>query len=1610
MKIGHSNLMLRRPLSLWVGMILLPLIAGSVGFCQAPDESPPPEIEASEAAETEVIELNVDDPQLFSRSLSFITDRELDRIFQGIQKAAIKKDWPTICDRLVTLQKESPNTLVNVGGVISTVAVAAEHQLRLLPPEALETYRRLINATANEQLKAAILQNDLEALKTVARQYRLTPAADEAHRLIIRSLIDIGMLEDAAIISLRSPELSNLQYVADFLKNQEAQRSLSQTLQKPPAFLSETFPSPKPTWELKIENAPEVINSLSSTYTELRYYGLTPYPAYSLTASKNHSVLGGASHRVAFNQTSGEIAWQREIPGYTAHWLRDPGDLGDRNRRRMFAISVARRTFDESATSRSTSDGKHLYFVETIENLDPLLKPDESGEDSVEGEQFPANRLVCVSATTGEVVWTFDGEPAGKNFFAGPPTIFGNYLYALGESKTTNAMTLFTLDSQSGSLKEALELASPLLSLSSDERRHGRSGTIEFYDGRLLCATAAGALVCVDPLFGELAWAIRLPRKDALHGNMNWTRAEIKATGFADWDSWQEIQLIQAGRHIIFVTPESDFLYCVDPQTGRIVWQQPRGNALCIASASAETGVLLIEKTRARNIDLKSGALLWESPIPQSAGRGVSTDIAYLYPIYETDFARVDLKTGAVSTSFQSSVSGDQSDRVLPRKMQPRQLLISDGTLFEVTPTHVRKLQSPLHANEDSQFASVSQEIVNRIESGNWLSSLGEFMERLKSSSQADPLSTQKLQLALLSAAYEQLTKQTDRLEIAGQISEHLKSPYERAAWRQRQVISRLGEKDYDGFVHLWLETPIDELSVLLPASREDLRYRLDRWLQSQAVALSNSLSAPERHKLSEFIKSRVMAVTEKSVEEQDHISRCLGVTPWGDEFQLRSGRQISTLPEWVDAQLRWISISQNPDQNVSSIAVSRLVHHYVQREQWRDALEWLRRLKSYPSDLNVDGATIGSLVNEYESLIDKQLTETAEFAPWQNNIPSAEVKSTRREIIQVMPASVIAPFGGMMSNMSIEVDYPSRQGLRFLSADVSRPWVRKLPSLTRNLLQDYGTEQIWGFGQFCLFQTGDDLYGITPLNQKDSRISQQIWASSQMGADSQNNFENLLPVTEGVASIRRPGFERVTTPTLSEFGHNVGTVGPVLPTYFCVQKYGMLVAIETATGNELWRRYDLPMFAQCFGNETHLILAAAGQPHLNIYSAMTGEFVKSLSWNYSVDDVIVSLGTTLITVRGDGRTLIASEEEEEEAGDANEEAGPTEEQPTEEQPAEATPTDAKPVEENKENPQPAPPHRDATQPELSPLELESLNGTTGERHWKKSFAPGSIPFELDSKWLGMLSPGGAVEFVDLSSGNTIQVYTLNPNQSIQKIACSVSTDDFLVVFSSISSREDDFFSSSPIPSGYRRPIVQGTMVCFSRETGTVLWKEELGESTFRLDQPVDVPVFVVVSKGVPKVETFRRNSTTIEPVPEDPPVEVPPVDENPENSAPSEPSPETPPTRTEPEIIPESENSPKQATEDTEDEEADEEDEDDGTWTYETFHPVIRCYCRRTGKLIGQIDGEVFFGYSVSGERKFQKVKLISSKSRLEIDFARAAQEPDAAPADGSNAPAPPK
>lgn len=689
----------------------------------------------------------------FPQSARLARDRRADVVLETARAHLRQKDFAAA---IVALQEllDGPNGFASGGSTSPSFVVEANRLLRELPPVGREAYERLHGAEANRLWQEALRGGRVEGLREVVARFGATTAGWLALRDLAARHVDRGEWSLARVASedlSRHPHSSVTQetgWIARWVLAESrssshggAARAWSLRVQKlleaipAPAgtpgqhlaeWLAKQSPAPieKPTmfldWPQALAAGPsgqkvqqvaaeldgEPASWLQEIQAEWQHYDIPVLPSAQPLVIGD-IVIARFAHPakvVAVDALRGKLLWEQSLSGSLG------STAGDLQRhpgiRTPLMEELQRRWFGDSVRGRMTSDGRRVFLVRDLDDLD--LKPGA-------GSRL-RNHLEAWDLATGERRWRIGSSvnepPTGFEglYFLGPPLVSDGWLYVVAQRELQVA--LWVLRASDGQLEWTLPLAeTDRLQFKEQGWRHVAC-PVSWASGRLVCPTGAGCVVAVDPITRGLAWSLRFERDDIASATSFLASDRDRPFAARWWESWRTIEsreqrvesresgssdarLSSLDTRLLIASPESRSLRAVDARSGELLWRTKFAEPLLVAVH--ESAVLVMEQDRVTRIDPLTGRERWraEHSAPEGAGDWIGQ--RYVVPT-RGGWSIIDSETGEVRRSAEEfdaarkPSSAGHLTRVGSRwtVLSPTSLRVFESEAKRTTPATVR--------------------------------------------------------------------------------------------------------------------------------------------------------------------------------------------------------------------------------------------------------------------------------------------------------------------------------------------------------------------------------------------------------------------------------------------------------------------------------------------------------------------------------------------------------------------------------------------------------------------------------------------------------------------------------------------------------------------------------------------------------------------------------------------------------------------------------------------------------------------------------------------------------------------------------------------------------
>jgi len=171
---------------------------------------------------------------------------------------------------------------------------------------------------------------------------------------------------------------------------------------------------------------------------------------------------------------------------------------------------------------------------------------------------------------------------------------------------------------------------------------------------RVYISTNGGAVAALDVRSGEVVWATlyeksTVDRKARARLLAFRVRRDPRGTPEAPWRSSAPLVL---GSRVFFTPSDADALFCLDAETGRLLWQRPRKKGQFVVGA--HSGRLFVVGAAVEAVDAVTGGTIWRraQPALKPSGHPFLTESALFVPT-DKRLYRYDTGTGTVVATFR---------------------------------------------------------------------------------------------------------------------------------------------------------------------------------------------------------------------------------------------------------------------------------------------------------------------------------------------------------------------------------------------------------------------------------------------------------------------------------------------------------------------------------------------------------------------------------------------------------------------------------------------------------------------------------------------------------------------------------------------------------------------------------------------------------------------------------------------------------------------------------------------------------------------------------------------------------------------------------------------
>ncbi len=585
--------------------------------------------------------------------------------WQKIELAVEGRDWGDVLQRLdrfadpVDRPASEDYVIRHEDGSLKSARLSIARLLGSMPENLRVARARAESTLAESLLQQAIQENSLRQLSTVAVRFFGTPVGYRAADQLAAQLVDRGefalaanwlsLLRDSDAPMVQSPAWQKkVGLILQLTSQPHNPTTLTDTIRS----LREQFVSAEPSalsqwpvpggnsrrhaepsaasrpvmirrWEFPSTSHPGLKSTIERLVADLTYRSVPTTPAAAPIFIDGRLICRTFRGIEVLNVESGQHLWTtaesasvERLLGSASPDESSGADLMPNMTPLLSASAAVDRTggpigqflFQNAAHGLITSDGKRVYFLED----DPVfmlgrtsIRRVNGGNASPRPDSATSNRLKAFDLETGQPAWQIGGSETNERFapelagwfFLGAPLPDRGDLFIVGQKE--NGIRLFCLDPETGSAEWSQQIAFAEEGLERNLNRRLWSAQLATAHGIVVCPTTVGWLVGVDRSTGTIVWSHRYSeRRPAgrigsprlFRGNQGGIELANESIG----NAWVPSAPIIMGDRVVFAPSEprdeSDnstrFLDCVNVFTGERIWSLPREEALSVTGTA----------------------------------------------------------------------------------------------------------------------------------------------------------------------------------------------------------------------------------------------------------------------------------------------------------------------------------------------------------------------------------------------------------------------------------------------------------------------------------------------------------------------------------------------------------------------------------------------------------------------------------------------------------------------------------------------------------------------------------------------------------------------------------------------------------------------------------------------------------------------------------------------------------------------------------------------------------------------------------------------------------------------------------------------------------------
>ncbi len=891
-----------------------------------------------------------------------------------------------------------------------------------------------------------------------------------------------------------------------------------------------------------------------------------------------------------------------------------------------------------------------------------------------------------------------EAELLQETYFLGPPLPLEGRLYVLGEVQ--GMVHLFVLASETGELLHRLPLVEPAWPIERGSPRRFSGITPSAHGGILVCPTSAGAVVAIDRTTLELRWCF-------LYDDEMFGFQERRGAGrfiSISWlthgsdhflqNRWHDSAVLMVDGKVLATPVGSEQLFCLDLETGEVLWEHSRGNDLFVAGVCRGHVVVVgVQQIRAYRLD--DGAPAWKGKtirLPEGtspAGTGIISGTRYYQPLADGGIAECDLTGGTLVRTMRArdaDVGGNliaASGRILAQRAGAVDAFHQIEALRERVNQTLAKEPEDIRALLAAGHIDLSE------------GRLAEAIDHFREAEKVEP--TGRVRSALLDALeegldtsfdtykdeYESMLKlaETDRQRrelLRSFIAGYLEKEQWRSAWDKMVALLQLQEDD---------SSETGDQTLVRDGSNRQLPE--SRWISGTLAALDRSSGKSLGETIDRWVSERLETVLEsKSLDAMERFLDRYGeltdsASAWNAFFEQCGRKGQLARQELLLRKLPYLPSEKGTSDDARTAEwMADLAHRLQNHAHWRAAWHYYQLLGEKFAKLECRGDKTGADLMQEASALPEIARVVREQDAWpigdveiRRSHPEPEEGETeedlRNRLIYRRYIDTVDTRGPFLKNLEFAYFQSPEEKLTAYHDYGGEAWTVPIEKEEKERLSrgsgmgmmggmdplfgstnGYGSkveEQLLMMDHLVFYFQQHQLFAVDALTRDDENRAKLLWQRSLEGARPQTGKRGGTFALNSLRNMFTDRPEESLASLPGGIGRDEGVC--LTPLAICYRVMDKIVALDPYTGRERWNRDGLAMGAGLTSSGRHVIVMEPKAKRALVLDAADG---RELGRCPLPSHRFASLGPLVISVEGSekgfaivGTDLLAEEPEQ---------------------------------------------------------------------------------------------------------------------------------------------------------------------------------------------------------------------------------------------------------------------------------------------------------------------------------------------------------------------------